>query len=277
MRSGTSELDKTKRREERVKKRSSSMITIAAFVMIGWVIPIVAQSSDENYHKAEFAISYSHARAASTFESETALIPEEGALTTRYCSQEGADGFGPNFQQFFCQRKGMNGFDASATFNFSRYFGIKGNVSSHFKSESFVDTFEIGPGETFTSNVNTRERLYNFMAGLQIKDNGTEARVRPFAHALFGAARQTVNFQQPASDGSSGFDANANQTSFAMKLGGGLDVRVSKRVDVRLFEFNYNPIFAGDRPLAGAGITVPITVNGRTAHNFTFGVGIVFH
>lgn len=54
-------------------------------------------------------------------------------------------------------------------------------------------------------------------------------------------------------------------------------MRVSRRIDLRVFEFNYNPIFAGERPLAGAGITVPITVNGRTAHNLTFGVGIVIH
>lgn len=246
--------------------------------MIVCVPPVAAQNSgDDNYRKVEFALGYSHARAASTFESETALIPDEGPVTTRYCTPEGAEGFGPNFQRFFCRRKGMNGFDASATFNLSRYVGIKGNVSGHFKSASFTDTFEVGPGETFIANVNTRERIYNYLAGIQVKDNGTKSRVKPFAHALFGVARQTVRFRMPASEGSSGFDARANETSFAMKLGGGLDVRVSERIDVRLFEFNYNPIFARERPLAGAGITVPITVNGRTAHNFTIGVGIVFH
>lgn len=254
------------------------MIAInAVVVMIVGVVPVVAQTNGDDYRKAEFAIGYSHARAASTFESETALIPDEGPLTTRYCTQEGAEGFGPNFQRFFCQRKGMNGFDASATFNLNRYVGIKGNVSGHFKSESFTDTFEVAPGENFVSNVNTRERIYQFLAGLQVKDNSTESRVKPFAHALFGVARQTVRFQQPASDDSSGFDAKAEETSFAMKLGGGIDLRVSDRIDLRLVEFNYNPIFAGERPLAGAGITVPITVTGRTAHNFTVGVGIVFH
>lgn len=254
------------------------MPTIAALVITVCAVAAAAQGAGDDYRKAEFAASYSHARAASTFESETALIPEEGPLTTRYCSQEGQDGFGPDFQRFFCERKGMNGFDASATFNFSRYVGVKGNVSAHFNSQSFSDTFDVGGGETFTANVNTRERLYQFLAGVQLKDNAKEGRAaRPFAHALAGVARQTVRFRMPPSEGSDGFDARANETSFALKLGGGLDIRLSERVALRLIQVNYNPIFARDRPLAGQGITVPITVSGRTAHNFTVGIGIVFH
>jgi opacity protein-like surface antigen len=261
-----------------MKKRCLMMMAAAASVLAVCVAPAAAQGGADDYRKAEFAAGYSHARAASTFESETALIPEEGPLTTRYCAQEGRDSFGPNFQRFFCERKGMNGFDASATFNFSRYVGVKGNVSAHFKSQSFSDTFDVGEGETFTANVNTTERLYQFLAGVQFKDNVREGRAaRPFAHALAGVARQAVRFRMPPSDASSGFDARADETSFAMKLGGGLDVRVGERVDLRLFEFNYNPVFARQRPLTGAGITVPITVSGRTAHNFTVGVGVVFH
>lgn len=242
------------------------------------VCPAPAAAQGGDYFKAEFAAGYSHARAASTFESETADIPGEGPLTTRYCTQEGRDGFGPDFQRFFCERKGMNGFDASAALNFGRYVGVKGNVSAHFNSQSFSDTFDVGGGQTFTANVNTTERLYQFMAGVQIKDNAKEgSAVRPFAHALAGVARQTVRFRMPPSDASDGFDARADETSFALKLGGGLDVRLGGRVALRLVEVNYNPVFARDRPLAGQGITVPITVSGRTAHNFTVGVGIVFH
>ena len=261
-----------------MKKRDLLMPTIAALIITVCAAHAAAQGRDDNYHRAEFAAGYSHARAASTFESETALIPEEGPLTTRYCAQEGRDSFGPDFQRFFCERRGMNGFDASATFNFSRYVGVKGNVSAHFDSQSFSDTFDVGEGQTFTANVNTTERLYQFLAGVQLKDNAREGRaVRPFAHALVGVARQTARFRMPASNFSEGFDARANETSFAMKLGGGLDVRLGERVALRLIEVNYNPIFARDRPLAGQGITVPITVHGRTAHNFTVGVGIVFH
>jgi opacity protein-like surface antigen len=256
-------------------KRRFNLLTVALFVA-ACAAPAAAQGED--YRRAEFAASYSHMRADTTFESETADIPGEGSFTTRYCTQEGRDSFGPNFQRFFCERKGMNGFDASAVLNFSRYAGVKANVSAHFRSQSFSDTFDLGGGETFTANVGTRDRLYQFLGGLQFKDNAREGRAaRPFAHALAGVARQTVRFRQPPSDGSTGFDARASETSFALKLGGGLDVRVGRRVDLRLFEFNYNPVFARERPLTGAGITVPINVTGRTAHNFTVGAGLVFH
>lgn len=257
-------------------KRNLLLTAVAALFVIARAAPAAAQGGD--YFKAEFAAGYSHARAGSTFESETADIPGAGPLTTRYCTQEGRDGFGPDFQRFFCERRGMNGLDASATFNLGRYVGVKGNVSAHFDSQSFSDTFDLGGGQTFTADVNTKERLYQFMAGVQIKDNAREGgAVRPFAHALAGVARQTARFRMPPSDASEGFDARADETSFALKLGGGLDVRLSERVALRLFEVNYNPVFARMRPLAGQGITVPITVSGRTAHNFTVGVGIVFH
>ena len=260
-----------------MKNKYLLMIAVAALGLTVSVAPAAALGG-EDYRKREVAAGFSHMRAASTFESETAVIPDEGTFTTRYCTQVGRDSFGANFQRFFCERKGMNGFDASATFNFNRYLGVKGNFSAHFRSQSFSDTFDVGEGDTFTANVRTRDRLYQYLAGIQLKDNVRDGRaVRPFAHMLAGIARQTVSFQQPPADGSSGFDARANLTSFAMKLGGGLDLRVSKRVDLRLFEFNYNPVFAGDRPLKGAGITVPINVNGRPAYNFTIGAGIVIH
>jgi hypothetical protein len=65
-------------------------------------------------------------------------------------------------------------------------------------------------------------------------------------------------------------------TSFAMKLGGGLDVRVQRRIDLRLVEADYNPIFTRDFDIAGNPFSV-IHAKGRTAHNFTIGFGIVIH
>ena len=63
-----------------------------------------------------------------------------------------------------------------------------------------------------------------------------------------------------------------------MKLGGGLDIRAGKRIDVRVIEVDYNPVFAGDRTAKSiAGPFTSIKFTGRTAHNFTVGVGIVIH
>jgi len=239
--------------------------TICLWMLLA--MPVMAQEK-----KWEFSIGYSTTRASSTFESETFVVPGQNPETLKYCTAAGEESFGPNFQQFFCERKGMNGFDLAATWNVHRYVGIKGNVSSHFKKESFVDIFEVGPGETFTADVETKDRITMLLAGVQLRDNQSSARFRPFAHALAGAARQTAHFRLPGA-----FDASAKETSFAMKVGGGVDVRLTDRIDLRLIEVNYNPLFAGERPLKGEGIDVPITVNGRTANNWTVGFGFVVH
>jgi len=239
----------------------------AAFIITAVAAsPALAQSSPT------FSIGYSYARAESTFESETVNIPGESPSTLRYCTDEGRESFGPNFQQFFCEERGMNGLEASATWSVSRYLGIKGAVSAHFKKDKFVDVFEIGPGETFTASVSSKERLYSLLAGIQLRDNESTARVTPFGHALIGAARHTARLQL---DGA--FDAQSRETALAVRIGGGLDLRLNDRVDLRLVEVNYAPMFAEERPLTGDGIDVPITINGRTANNWTVGFGLVVH
>jgi opacity protein-like surface antigen len=256
-------------------KRTFSLTLLCLAALCG--APLALAQNADDFHRFEAAAGYSHARVGSSFESETAFEPGLPPDTLTYCTPASEEAFGPNFSRFFCERRGFNGFDASVTFNLTRYVGIKGNFSAHFRSDNFVDTFELGPGDTLTINVDTTERLYQLLGGVQIKDNSKEKRVKPYAHALAGVARQSVRFLGTFSIPDAGFDARARETSFSLKVGGGIDVRLGRRVDLRLFEFNYNPVFAGDRPLTGPGIDVPITINGRTAHNFTFGAGVVFH
>jgi opacity protein-like surface antigen len=194
-----------------------------------------AQSSD--YNKVEVSGGFSHARV------DTGVDDSD---------------LDPDFAGFFSDRRGFNGFDASIAGNFTRYFGLKGNVSGHFKSDSFTDGVD---------TVNTRERMWQVMGGVQVKDNSKETRFKPYAHVLAGAARQSVEFSSPSVADT--FDIS--DTSFAMKIGGGLDVRVHPRVDLRLIEFNYNPIFRGDFNLDGD------VFQGRTQHNLTVGFGIAIH
>lgn len=116
---------------------------------------------------------------------------------------------------------------------------MKGDITGHFKTESFVDKFT-PPGVTQT--IGNRERLYNFLGGLQIKDNSREKRIKPFGHVLAGFARY-ANRQQQTLDlfPQFNFVVEDRETSFAMKLGGGLDIGVSKRVDVRVVEVRLQP------------------------------------
>jgi hypothetical protein len=238
--------------------------------------PLAFAQGANDYHKLEVYGGYSLAWTESNVNSASFTSSGGTQTFTNLCSAATGAEIGPNSQKFFCTRRKFNGFDGSITYNVSRYIGIKGDLTGHFKSEAFVDKFT-PPGVTQT--LANQERLYNFLGGVQIKNNSKTARVKPFAHVLAGVARYT-NRQQQTLDLFPVFNFTIQDrlTSFAIKLGGGLDIRAGKRIDVRVFEFDYNPVFAGDRqPQSIAGPFTKVSFSGKTAHNYTFGVGIVIH
>lgn len=245
------------------------LILVTAFA------PVIFAQGSNDYNKLEFYGGYSVGRLESNTNSLSAISPGGTQTFSNLCSPQTGEELGLNSQKFFCERRSFNGFDASVTYNLTKYIGIKGNVTGHFKPDRFVDVFT-PPGATQT--ISTEERIYNFLAGVQAKNNSREARFKPFAHALAGLARYT-NRQQQTIDifPQFNFTARDRETSFAMKLGGGLDIRLNKRVDIRVFEFDYNPMFAGDRSYQTISGPFTFTSTGRTAHNYTFGFGIVIH
>jgi hypothetical protein len=132
-------------------------------------------------------------------------------------------------------REGFNGVEAAAVRNFSRYFGVKGDYSFHHKNVSGDST-----------------DLHTLLGGVEIKDNAPDTKIKPFAHALVGF--------QHARFSTSGLGTLATDNGFAAVFGGGLDFRVSPRVDIRAVQFDYNPTRFG----------------GTTQNNFRIGVGVVF-
>jgi opacity protein-like surface antigen len=215
-------------------------------ILIACSAPLTFAQSTDDYHKLEVSGGYSHARVDTGVDDQDV---------------DDAD-FGNEFGDFLRERRGFNGFDTAVTANVHKYVGLKFNFSAHFKSDDFTVT----DGAT-TVGVNTRERLYNFLGGVQFKDNRKESRFKPFGHVLAGAAHQSIRLTTPVV--ADNFDLD--DTSFAMKFGGGLDYRVHPRVDLRLIEFNYNPIFHGDETFMGE------TFRGTTQHNFTIGFGVAIH
>jgi len=160
-----------------------------------------------------------------------------------------------------------HGFNASLTGNVHRYVGIKGDFSTHSKSRSFSDGTDSG---------SVKFRTNQFLGGLQFKDNKTDGkRVKPFAHILAGIANQKISgsgsFYEPPEGGTTTVDFSGSTNNFAMVFGGGIDVKVSKRVDIRLIQIDYNPIFFRDQAFDD------FSLSGRTQNNFRIGVGIVIH
>ena len=61
------------------------------------------------------------------------------------------------------------------------------------------------------------------------------------------------------------------KTSFALDMGGGVDLRVTDVFSIRAFKLDYLPVFIDDFDAAG------VSFNGRTQRNFRAGAGLVFH
>ena len=136
------------------------------------------------------------------------------------------------------------GFETSIIRNFSKRFGIKGDFSASFNNES-----SRGPVSacspvcaTVTQDFKLKTRVYNFLAGPEFKARNS-TRFTPFVHGLAGFAHTSATFTTPGPTHI--LFVRRNDTSFAMALGGGLDIRASKRVSFR-GQLDYNPVFVND-------------------------------
>lgn len=177
---------------------------------------------------------------------------------------------GDEFSDAFGKRVGANGVNFSITGNFSKYVGAKFDLSTHSKSEDV--TFD---GDQFK----IKARITNYLGGIQIKNNAKDGpRVKPFAHLLAGAAKQSLALNGPSGfliEGAGGGTqvelGKISQTNFAMAIGGGLDIKVNKRIDIRVFQFDWNPTYLKEQDFED------FTIDGMMQNNFRIGFGIVIH
>jgi opacity protein-like surface antigen len=212
-----------------------SKVLMIAMIIFACVSIATAQS---DYKKFEFFGGYSHNRI------DTGIGDND-----------------PDLDDIVDEREGFNGFNVSATGNISRYIGIKGDFSGHFKGRTIAF-----PNLT-TARVDIDSRVFNFLGGIQIKDNATEGTFKPFAHALVGAAhaRNRVDFNADVCaavfPSPCPTDFTDSETGFAAAFGGGIDIRANDKIDIRVVQIDYNPT----------------RLFGSTQHNFRIGVGIVIH
>jgi hypothetical protein len=159
----------------------------------------------------------------------------------------GIDDDDPDLDDIVDEREGYHGVNASVTGNVSRYVGLKGDYAFHRKS--FGST--IG-----ATRIDVDSDIHTLVGGVQLKDNAPETRVKPFAHLMAGLTH--ARFDVEGVPATPGFDDSEN--GFSGVIGGGIDFRISPRVDFRAIQFDYNPSRLG----------------GETQHNFRVGIGIVF-
>ena len=187
---------------------------------------IFAQSSSDEYNKNEFYIGYSNQQV------------EVGNHST------------------------FNGFEAAYTRNVHRYFGIKASVSGAYRNDEFSSGIVSG-NTTTTFSADSKRSLYNFLGGVQVKDNASEGRFKPFAHALVGVGHTRSKVSNVVCQGTNCpplGESKFHDTGFAGAFGGGLDIKINKRIDFRAIQIDYNPVYTSS----------------SFDNNVRFGIGFVF-
>ncbi len=174
-------------------------------------------------------------------------------------------------EDFFDRRRGLHGFNAALTGYFNSVFGFKGDFSFHRNRDS---TTLLGRRDS------VENRILYFMGGPTVKFRNS-GNVEPFVHALVGGAHSRFRIEtvRDVVGGTVRNTFDVGNTDFAVAVGGGVDIRMGERVSLRAIQFDYAPIFLGDRTinvLSAAGALVPVTLEGQRQDNIRISLGIVF-
>jgi hypothetical protein len=204
-------------------------LTLGLCVALLTCVTAISQKTDD-YKKAEVFIGYSNGQVEDDIETS-------GFLT---------------------DHTSFNGFNASAVVNLNRYWGLKADVSGTYRDQTL--NFN-APGGSISFDAD--RSLYNFLGGVQIKNNTSDKVFMPFAHILVGAGRvraKITNVSCPVGIDCSFIAGSGSDTGLAGAFGGGIDFRLNNKVQIRAIQVDYNPV----------------RIDGLTLNNFRIGAGIVF-
>jgi opacity protein-like surface antigen len=200
-----------------------------------------------------------------------------GGYSALHLDNLAGDTGSPAVDDVLGEKQTLRGFNLAAGYNFHKYVGAKFDYSLHLREDNF--TRPAGSGTIDTT-------LQNFLGGIQIKNNMNDGpRFKPFGHALFGVAVQKVDVDSPNLPALFGIsDFHTNETSFSMAFGGGLDIKLNSRFDIRVVQIDWNIINRGDQqtgivlaPTPFQTVGTPFVITGTRQDNLRLGIGIVIH
>jgi hypothetical protein len=165
----------------------------------------------------------------------------------------------PSLEGRFKSRRQHRGFQVAHVTNFSRISGLKLEVSW------VRDAHTVG---TSSGEFAYRQSPLWMMAGTQIKRNRSTFPLQPYLHVMGGAVRygmhtdaeERVACAQALGVPSCPARFTDRRWTRAQVYGGGIDIRVSEKLDLRLVQVEY----------------VPLVRFGKTLHSMRFGAGFSF-
>lgn len=190
-----------------------SLVFVLMVVTLIFTGSVFAQSTDE-YNKGEFFVGYS--------------------------SNSGNEDAGPSI---FVVSRGVN---VSGVYNIKHYIGIKGDVSLSIgrqMNSDFVPGFD-NPTNARVAYSN-QLTINNAVVGVQFKDNTIDSRFKPFGHIMVGVGQfknRVTNVICTTPANCSNVPKSENNIGFATVIGGGLDIKINKRIDIRAAQVDLNLI-----------------------------------
>jgi opacity protein-like surface antigen len=141
--------------------------------------------------------------------------------------------FGVQLQSTFTSQHAA---EASFLYNFNRVLGLKADFSLQPHHEGFPVN-----GSPVFQQASINPKLFNFLAGPEFKFRN-HTRFTPFVHGLIGAAHATASFS--LSGNGRTLSLPASETGFSTAVGGGADIRLSRRFSFRT-GMDFNPVWVG--------------------------------
>lgn len=179
------------------------MRIVAIFALLTLSLSSVAFGQDDDYKKTEFYVGYSSGQNDET----------------------------------------SHGINVAGVYNLTRYIGAKADFSALYNSRRFNINNSL---PVFAASYRSERKDYNFAGGIQIKDNSNSGRFKPFAHAMIGVVHsrdRSSDFRCEPSPNCPVFQAGTiKDTGLSGIVGGGLDIRLKNRWQLRLIQVDFNPV-----------------------------------
>jgi hypothetical protein len=158
-------------------------------------------------------------------------------------------------------QRNLNGGGGAFVYNVGKYLGLKGEFQG-YASTTATWVVPAGNASLKPGTYSTQANMFTYLFGPQINFRMKKARV--FGEGLFGGA-YTNGYAQILNTAGIG-NPSATNNGFAMAMGGGIDINVSKRVAFRVAEVDYF-LTRFQLPVLGT----------NNQSNFRYNAGIVFN